>query len=258
MNGAEGSAYLSELIDDCLNSGVTVHSVNQRFARVYKGVVIDKIGDLTTVSYHLSPITPLQALIKRLIDIISGLFGSVIAIALVPIVGLIILTRDPGPIFFKHERVGRNGRLFKMFKFRTMYVNSEKLEKGMIAKSSVKGPMVKIKNDPRIYPGGGFLRKFSIDEFPQFFNILKGDMSLVGTRPPSLVEYEQYELHHKKRLVLKPGLTGLWQVSGRSNIDDFENVVALDEKYMLEYSLFNDFIIIFKTIPAVILKRGAS
>jgi lipopolysaccharide/colanic/teichoic acid biosynthesis glycosyltransferase len=258
MNGAEGSAYLSELIDDCLNSGVTVHSVNQRFARVYKGVTIDRIGDLTTVSYRLSPITPFQAMIKRLIDIISGIIGSAIAIVLIPFIAVIIMLNDPGPIFFKHRRVGRNGREFGMYKFRTMYVNADSQEKLLLEKSRIKGPMIKVTNDPRIYRGGSFLRRSSLDEFPQFFNILKGDMSLVGTRPPSLTEYEQYDLRHKKRLAMKPGLTGLWQVSGRSNIEDFDAVVALDEKYMLEYSLFNDFVIIFKTIPAVFLKRGAS
>ena len=144
-----------------------------------------------------------------------------------------------------------------MYKFRSMYVDAEERKKELMAQNEMNGLMFKMENDPRITKVGKIIRKLSIDELPQFWNILRGDMSLVGTRPPTLDEYEQYESHHKRRLSLKPGLTGLWQVSGRNEITDFEEVVKLDVQYIDNWSLWEDFRIILKTAYIVVARKGS-
>lgn len=163
-----------------------------------------------------------------MLDICGSLAGLLITGIVFIIFAPIIYIQSPGPIFFKQERVGKNGRTFKIIKFRSMYLDAEERKKELMEQNKMKGLMFKMDNDPRIIPIGKFMRESSLDELPQFWNILKGDMSLVGTRPPTVDEYMQYENHHKRRLAVKPGLTGMWQVSGRSDITDFEEVVALD------------------------------
>ena len=144
-----------------------------------------------------------------------------------------------------------------MYKFRTMYLDAEEQKKKLIAHNKMSGHIFKMDNDPRVFPIGKFLRKTSLDEFPQMWNVLKGEMSLVGTRPPTIDEYEQYELRHKRRIAVKPGITGLWQVSGRSDILDFEEIVKLDTKYVTEWSIFEDFKILCKTIRVVLKREGS-
>ena len=174
-------------------------------------------------------------------------------------IGPIIFIKSPGPIFFKQERIGENGRRFYIYKFRSMYLDAEERKKELMAKNNIKdGMMFKMDNDPRIIKGiGHFIRNHSLDEFPQFWNVLKGDMSLIGTRPPTPDEWEKYELHHRSRLAIKPGITGAWQVGGRSDITDFEKVVQMDVDYIRHWSLSQDIKIIFKTIPAVFSGDGA-
>lgn len=169
----------------------------------------------------------------------------------------IIKHQSPGPIFFSQVRIGKNGRQFKIYKFRSMNVDAEEKKKELLAQNEMDGLMFKMEDDPRIFPVGKFMRKYSIDELPQFWNILKGEMSLVGTRPPTEDEFEQYEAHHRARLGIKPGLTGMWQVSGRSDIRDFEEVVKLDTQYISNWNLGLDIKILFKTIQVVLLGRGA-
>jgi lipopolysaccharide/colanic/teichoic acid biosynthesis glycosyltransferase len=177
----------------------------------------------------------------------------------------VIKKASPGPVFFSQERVGKNGRIFRIYKFRSMYLDAEDRLKDLMAQNEMQGHMFKMENDPRIIgsekgPGkgiGNFIRKTSIDELPQFWNILKGEMSLVGTRPPTKNEYEQYELHHKIRLSMKPGLTGMWQTSGRSDITDFEEIVKLDTKYIENWSLGLDIKLLFKTILVVLNREGS-
>ena len=169
----------------------------------------------------------------------------------------IIKKQSPGPIFFSQIRVGKNGRQFKLYKFRSMYTDAEERKKELMEQNQMQGFMFKMEDDPRIFPIGKFMRKFSIDELPQFWNVLRGDMSLVGTRPPTLDEFEQYETHHRARLGNKPGLTGMWQVSGRSKITDFEEVVSLDTAYISNWNLAMDVRILFKTVKVVLLGRGA-
>ena len=165
-------------------------------------------------------------------------------------------------MFYSQERVGKNGRIFRLYKFRSMYLDADERKKELMARNQVKdGMMFKMKDDPRIIGGangiGGIIRRFSLDEFPQFWNVLKGDMSLVGTRPPTVDEWEKYDLHHRVRWAAKPGITGMWQVSGRSRITDFEEVVKLDRKYIMEWSTGLDFKILLKTVQAVLKKDGA-
>jgi lipopolysaccharide/colanic/teichoic acid biosynthesis glycosyltransferase len=169
----------------------------------------------------------------------------------------IIKAQSPGPVFYKSVRIGRNGRRFVFYKFRSMYVGADKLLEDLKQQNEISGNMFKMENDPRIIPIGRFMRKYSIDEFPQFWNVLKGDMSLVGTRPPTEEEFEQYEYHHKARLGFKPGLTGMWQTNGRSDITDFEEVVALDTQYIADWTVGLDIQILFKTVWVVLSGKGS-
>jgi len=169
-----------------------------------------------------------------------------------------IYFKDPGAILFTQTRVGKNGRLFKLYKFRSMYLDAEKKKAQLLQQNKMTGCMFKIDNDPRILPGiGSFIRKTSIDELPQFFCVLKGDMSLVGTRPPLVTEVKDYEYRHKKRLATKPGITGMWQVSGRSEITDFEKIVELDSQYISNWSIGLDIKLLFKTIAVVLGGKGS-
>ena len=172
-------------------------------------------------------------------------------------VALAIKLESRGPVIFKQERIGKNGRHFTMYKFRSMYPDAEKRLADLMAENEVKGLMFKMEKDPRVTRVGRFLRKTSIDELPQFWNILKGDMSLVGTRPPTINEFEQYNAHYRRRLSITPGLTGMWQVSGRSDIKDFDEVVRLDLEYIDQWSLRLDFKLLLQTIGVVLFGRGS-
>ena len=195
--------------------------------------------------------------LKRTMDIVGGILGCIISIPIIALVAIPLKLESPGPLIFKQRRVGRNGRVFYIHKLRSMYVDAEARKKELMAQNEMNGLMFKMQDDPRITKVGKFIRKTSIDELPQFFDVLRGDMSLVGTRPPTLDEYKQYESHHKRRLSMKPGITGLWQVSGRSDIEDFEDVVKLDVQYIDNWSLWGDIKILFKTVWVVFAGRGA-
>ena len=162
---------------------------------------------------------------KRCMDVVGAVIGCIISIPIIAVVAIPLKLESPGPLFFKQKRVGRNGRYFYIHKLRSMYVDAEARKKELMAQNEMNGLMFKMEDDPRVTKVGKFIRRTSIDELPQFFDVLRGDMSLVGTRPPTVDEYKQYESHHKRRLSMKPGITGLWQVSGRSDIQDFEEQV---------------------------------
>lgn len=196
-------------------------------------------------------------LLKRVMDIIGALVGCIISIPIIAIVAIPLKLESPGPLIFRQKRVGLNGRYFYIHKLRSMYVDAEARKQELMSRNEMSGLMFKMEDDPRITRVGRFIRRTSIDELPQFFDVLRGNMSLVGTRPPTVDEYKQYESHHKRRLSMKPGITGLWQISGRSNIENFEEVVKLDVQYIDHWSLWGDVKILLKTIVVVFAGRGA-
>lgn len=230
----------------------------------------ERFGNYAVLTMSINYASDMQLLMKRIMDIVGGLVGCLATAVLFLFLAPAIYIQSPGPIFFTQIRVGKNGKKFKMYKFRSMNVNAEQEKKELETQNRVKdGMMFKLEYDPRIIgckkrPDGtvkkglgNIIRDCSLDEFPQFFNVLKGDMSLVGTRPPTVDEWGKYELHHRSRLAAKPGITGMWQVSGRSDITDFEEVVKLDLKYIREWDLGLDIKILFKTIAVVFKKRGS-
>jgi exopolysaccharide biosynthesis polyprenyl glycosylphosphotransferase len=199
----------------------------------------------------------MQLLLKRVTDIVLSLAGLIVLSPLLIIVALIIRLTSPGPVLFAQERVGMNKRLFKLYKFRSMYVDAEERRRELEHLNEMDGPVFKIKNDPRVTPIGRFIRKTSIDELPQLLNVLRGQMSLVGPRPPLLSEVDRYDWLYRRRLSIKPGITCLWQISGRNEVT-FKQWMEMDKAYIDNWSLWLDFTILAKTIPAVLLRKGAS
>ena len=252
-----------ELINDFIEMGITIHLKLIEMAKLEGEVQrVERLGSYTVLTSSINMASWKQALYKRAMDIAGGLIGCIITGILYLIVAPCIYIKSPGPVFFSQIRVGKNGKKFKLYKFRSMYMDAEKRKKELMAQNRVKdGMMFKLDHDPRIIGGdkgiGGFIRKYSIDEFPQFWNVLKGDMSLVGTRPPTIDEWDKYELHHRVRLAIKPGITGMWQVSGSSDITDFEEVVRLDKEYITKWSLGLDVKIVMRTVGVVFGKSGA-
>lgn len=260
-----------QLMNKLLETGVTLHVSLMPIGRIEgKKQFVEKIGSYQVLTVALNYASPMNLFLKRCMDILAGLLGCLITIILMVIIGPMIYIASPGPIFFAQERVGQNGKHFKMYKFRSMYLDAEKRKAELLKQNRISdGRMFKLDFDPRIIGNkilpdgthktgiGQFIRDTSLDEFPQFFNVLKGDMSLVGTRPPTVDETELYELHHYARLAVKPGITGMWQVSGRSEITDFEEVVRLDKEYITTWNIGLDIKIILKTIGVVFKKEGS-
>lgn len=254
-----------KLISDCSEMGVTLHLELAKVQNM-KGQrqMVERLGGYAVLSTCVNFATTRQLFIKRMFDICGGLAGCLATAILTLFIGPAIYIKSPGPIFFAQTRVGKNGKKFKIYKFRSMYLDAEERKAELMASNNIKdGRMFKMENDPRIIGGengkgiGNFIRNTSLDEFPQFWNVLKGDMSLVGTRPPTVDEWEKYELHHRARLSIKPGITGLWQVSGRSDITDFERVVELDTDYIVNWNFAMDMKILCKTVQVVLLGSGA-
>lgn len=271
INFPKETAYPTKLIDQFAEMGVVVHMKLMKTSE-FEGrkQFVERLGNYTVLTTSVNYATPFQVFVKRIIDICGGLVGCLITGILFLILAPMIYKESPGPIFFKQVRVGKNGKQFKMYKFRSMYMDAEERKKELMAQNRVKdGMMFKLDWDPRIIGSkmlpdgttkkgiGNIIRDWSLDEFPQFINVLKGDMSVVGTRPPTVDEWEKYELHHRVRLAMKPGVTGMWQVSGRSNITDFEEVVKLDTQYISQWNLGLDIKIIFKTVAVVFKKEGS-
>ncbi|MEM6425380.1 MAG: sugar transferase [Cyanobacteria bacterium P01_D01_bin.128] len=210
-------------------------------------------GALKCEQFDVHPSTFSTA--KRLLDILGALAGlGILAVLLIP-VAIAIWLDSPGPVFYSQVRCGYRGRPFRIWKFRSMVSNADQLMH--LVENQAKGLIFKNQDDPRITRVGQFLRKTSLDEFPQFWNVLRGQMSLVGTRPPTISEADQYCPYHWQRLNIKPGITGEWQVHGRSGIDDFEEIVALDLRYQSRWSVAYDVALLWKTVGAVLQRKGA-
>ena len=260
-----------QLINQLSETGITVHiNVGQLPEFEGKRQFVEKIGRYTVLSTSINYATDKQLLGKRILDIIGGLVGCRITIVLFVFIAPAIKKESPGPVFFTQTRIGKNGRKFKMYKFRSMYMNAEEMKKELMDQNNMKdGMMFKMDFDPRVIGNkilpngqkktgiGDFIRRTSLDEFPQFLNVLKGDMSLVGTRPPTEDEWMEYTPRQRARLSVKPGLTGIWQVSGRSSITDFDEVVRLDMEYVRNWDPALDLHILFKTVFVVFGGSGA-
>ena len=218
---------------------------------------LNRVGKYAVVTFARNIFSTRQMVAKRALDVAGSLVGMMILGIAAIFVAPAIKLESPGPVFFGQTRIGRNGRRFTFYKFRSMYQDAEERKKELMASNEVKGLMFKMENDPRITRVGQFIRKTSIDELPQFWNVLKGDMSLVGTRPPTVDEFEHYESKHKCRLSMTPGMTGLWQISGRSDIKDFDEVVKLDMQYIDNWSILLDIKIILLTVGVVFRGKGS-
>lgn len=249
---------LRDVIMEFENMGVTVH-LNIEVLENFEGFdkTVTMLGDIPVISFANTFFDYNKLIIKRGIDILGSIVGLIITLVITIFVAPPLLIESPGPLFFKQKRVGKNGRYFYMYKFRSMYKDAEERKKELMEQNEMNGLMFKMTDDPRITRVGKFIRKTSIDELPQFFNVLKGEMSLVGTRPPTVDEFKKYESYHKRRLSIKPGITGMWQVSGRSSIDDFEEVVKLDLEYIDNWCLALDIKILAKTIGVIFTGSGA-
>ncbi len=251
------SENISTLTESLRDTGATVYLSLSMPGVDPSGLSVADFGETQVLAYKDYEPKPYQVAFKRAFDIFAALIGliltGIISVVLVPAIKL----DSPGPAIFAQTRVGKNGKRFKFYKFRSMYQDAEERKKALMAQNQVQGLMFKMDDDPRITKVGKFIRKTSLDEFPQFWNVLKGDMSIIGTRPPTVDEFEQYSGHYKRRLSIRPGITGLWQVSGRSNITDFDEVVKLDLKYIDNWSLAEDARILFKTVGVVLHGTGA-
>jgi exopolysaccharide biosynthesis polyprenyl glycosylphosphotransferase len=254
----ENQEYLKYLILELEQMGIVV---NVKIEMIDLGCEsakrIYRMGEYYVTSFTTRLYDYRLMLVKRLMDIVGALVGLCITAVATIFLAPAILLESPGPLFFKQIRIGKNGRRFTFYKFRSMYVDAEERKKELMAQNEMHGSMFKMTNDPRITKVGKFIRKTSLDELPQFWNVLKGDMSLVGTRPPTEDEYLHYEGWQKRRISFRPGITGLWQISGRSNIKDFDEVVKLDLEYIDNWSIGLDMKIILKTVYAVFRGDGA-
>lgn len=263
--------FPAAFVEDLMEMGLTVsYAVTSADGARFSVTDTGKIGPYAVLTSSIRNASMGQLMVKRLFDIVGGLVGCLLTILIFIIIAPIIYAKSPGPIFFVQERVGLNGKPFKMYKFRSMYLDAEERKKALAKKNRMdSGLMFKVDNDPRIIgsekrkrngkPGGigNFIRRYSIDEFPQFLNVLRGEMSIVGTRPPTMDEWERYDMEHRVRMSIKPGITGMWQVSGRSKITSFEQVVRLDREYIENWNLGLDVKILLKTVVVVIGGRGA-
>lgn len=267
----EGKAYPDELIRQLAETGVVVHVGLHNVVDIPgRRQFAENIAGYTVLTTSVNSASTKQLVMKRVMDIVLGISGCMATALIFLFVAPAIYIASPGPIFFAQERVGKNGKTFKMYKFRSMYMDAEE-RKAELMKDNKMGDakMFKLDFDPRVIGNkilpdgthktgiGDFIRRTSLDEFPQFFNVLKGDMSIVGTRPPLVSETNLYELHHRVRLAIKPGITGMWQVSGRSDITDFEEVVRLDKEYISNWDIGTDLRILLKTVAVVLKKDGS-
>ena len=264
----EDDLVSQEQKDSLISMGITLHQVLSMIddnRDCQKSLEYIAGCACLTNSIRIVPVG--QMIFKRILDITVGIIGVICTGILTVIIGPFIYISDPGPIFYSQERIGKNGRRFRMYKFRSMYKDADQRKAELVKKMHMEDQiMFKMKNDPRILGSGHdgtkkgigwFIRKTSIDEFPQFWNVLKGDLSVVGTRPPTPDEWERYEPHQRARMAIKPGITGLWQTSGRSNIKDFEEVVKLDMQYINTWTICTDIKIILRTVSVMMTGAGA-
>ena len=246
-----------DLLQLCETEGVQTRIISDFYSGLVAHTEVETVHGLPIISYSTTPIKEWDLFYKRAIDIALSGIGLMVLSPLFFVISLAIKLTSPGPVFYRWRVVGLNKRRFVSYKFRTMVVNADELKEKLMNKNEMNGVVFKMKNDPRITKVGRILRKFSLDELPQLYSVFKGDMSLVGPRPPLATEVPEYENWHRRKLSVKPGITCLWQCSGRNQIENFDDWVKMDLQYIDHWSLWLDFKIMLKTIPAVLLGRGA-
>jgi exopolysaccharide biosynthesis polyprenyl glycosylphosphotransferase len=247
-------------IKTCELEGIEAWLVADFFGTQISRARFDELLGYPLLVFRTTPETSWQGVAKQLMDFVGALLLLVllIVIPVIPLIALAIKLTSPGPVFFRQQRSGLNGSPFTLYKFRTMVTNAEQFKHELEAMNEMSGPVFKVTNDPRVTPMGRFLRKYSLDELPQLYNVLRTEMSLVGPRPLPVDEVKRFEnLAHRRRLSVKPGLTCLWQISGRNQISDFRDWVRLDLEYIDNWSLWLDLKILVRTIPAVLIGTGA-
>ncbi|HGR7320223.1 TPA: sugar transferase, partial [Streptococcus pneumoniae] len=248
---------IGELVSQFETMGIDVIVNLNAFDRsLARNKQIREMAGLNVVIFSTTFYKTSHVIAKRIIDIVGALVGLILC-GLVSIVLVPLIRKDGGSAIFAQTRIGKNGRQFTFYKFRSMCVDAEAKKRELMEQNTMQGGMFKVDDDPRITKIGRFIRKTSLDELPQFWNVFIGDMSLVGTRPPTVDEYDQYTPEQKRRLSFKPGITGLWQVSGRSKITDFDDVVKLDVAYIDNWTIWKDIEILLKTVKVVFIRDGA-
>lgn len=248
---------IGELVSQFETMGIDVTvNLNAFGCSLARNKQIREMAGLNVVTFSTTFYKTSHVIAKRIIDIMGALVGLILC-GLVSIVLVPLIRKDGGSAIFAQTRIGKNGRQFTFYKFRSMCVDAEAKKRELMEQNTMQGGMFKVDDDPRITKIGRFIRKTSLDELPQVYNVLKGDMSLVGTRPPTVDEYEHYTPEQKRRLSFKPGITGLWQVSGRSEIKNFDEVVKLDVAYIDDWTIWKDIEILLKTVKVVFMRDGA-
>jgi exopolysaccharide biosynthesis polyprenyl glycosylphosphotransferase len=251
MGKIENLVYLCE--EEGIKISLALDFFNFRISRAKQ---TDLFG-FPLITFESAPDRLWHLIFKRLFDILVSFAGLLLLWPLFLIIAMIIKFNSPGPVFFRQKRVGLNGRIFTLVKFRTMVKDAEEKLGDLLHRNEMKGPVFKMANDPRLTSVGKFLRRSSLDEFPQLWNVLKGNMSLIGPRPPLPSEVKKYESWQRRRLSMRPGITCLWQANGRNKISDFDEWMRLDLEYIDNWSLWLDLQILFKTIPVVLTGSGA-
>ena len=255
--GSESLSNLEEVFLICDEEGVRTRVAVDFFPHVNSTVSLDRFGDTPLLTFSAAPYDEVQLLVKRAIDLVIAAAGLLVLSPLMALIALLVRLTSPGPAIFRQVRCGLNGRRFVFYKFRSMVENAEELKDQLSHLNTRDGVVFKIPDDPRLTPLGRILRKFSIDEWPQLWNVLRGDMSLVGPRPAVPSEVDRYECWQRRRLRMRPGLTCLWAISGRDNVD-FETWMKMDMQYIDNWSLSLDWKILLQTIPRVITGHGAN
>jgi exopolysaccharide biosynthesis polyprenyl glycosylphosphotransferase len=249
--------YVDTILQRCRLEGIDVGSVTNQDIPASPHTTLEQLQDISIWMIKFVDRRPEQLFIKRCLDLVASMTAICLCLPLWILLPILIRKDSPGPILFRQTRIGKHGRRFTMYKFRSMVVDAEKKRSELMHLNEMDGPVFKIKSDPRVTRFGAFLRKTSLDELPQLFNVLKGDLSLVGPRPPLFEEVCKYRPWEKKRLAVMQGITGLWQISGRNDIN-FDEWIKLDLMFIDQWQVTLDMIILFKTIPAVIFRKGAS
>jgi exopolysaccharide biosynthesis polyprenyl glycosylphosphotransferase len=246
------------VIKACELEGVEAWLVADFFNNQISRTSFDDFYGHPVLVFRTTPEASWQSVFKQLIDNVGALFFLILCSPLFLLISICVKSSSPGPVLFRQQRSGLNGHPFTIYKFRTMVTNAEQLKHELAAMNEMSGPVFKIAKDPRITPIGSWLRKFSLDELPQLLNVLRGEMSLVGPRPLPVDEVKRFnDLAHRRRLSVKPGLTCLWQISGRNNVSDFRDWVRLDLEYIDNWSLWLDMKILWRTVPVVLAGTGA-